>query len=414
MNADRRPGATYQVVLIGLLSLNFGIVFFDRNALSFLMPIVQPELGLSDFEVGLIGSAMALTWAVAGVTIGVTADRVGARKLFLILATIGYSLCSIFSGWAATFALLLAARMLMGAAEGSIAPISQVLTNAAVPEHRRGLAMGAMQTLGAALLGSTVAPLVINNLAQDYGWRNVLYIAGVPGLVTAALLWIVVREPPKPPADAPREKVRLLEVIANRNVLVCTGMAILLVSYMLITWSFMPLILAQDRGLPDQALLLMAVLGVSAASFGLIAPAISDRIGRKPVLIVTPVFGVLLPLAALYAPASPWLIAGAFFVGWALAGTFAMFMATVPAESVPRAHIALAMGFVMGMGELVGGTLGPVLSGLASDTFGRGVFMWILMALCLAAAVMAFGIRESAPAVLARRARGAASPAAAE
>jgi MFS family permease len=403
MDADRRPSTGYQILLIGLLSLNFGIVFFDRNALSFLMPIVQPELSLSNFEVGLIGSAMALTWATAGVTIGVLADRLGARKMFLIAATVGYSLCSIFSGWAATFVLLLAARMLMGAAEGSIAPISQVLTNAAVPEHRRGLAMGAMQTLGAALLGSTLAPLIINDLAQDYGWRSTLYIAGIPGLVTAALLWLVVKEPAKPPAGPAREKVRLLDVIAQRNVIVCTGMAILLVSYMLITWSFMPLILAQDRGLPDQALYVMAVLGVSAAAFGLIAPAISDRIGRKPVLIVTPAFGVILPLAALFAPANAWLIAGAFFVGWALAGTFAMFMATVPSESVPRTHIALAMGFVMGMGELVGGSLGPVLSGLAADAYGREVFMWILMALCLAAAVTAFGLKETAPAAVARR-----------
>jgi hypothetical protein len=45
--AERPRSSTfYQVLLVGLLSLNFGIVFFDRNALNFLMPFVQPDLGL--------------------------------------------------------------------------------------------------------------------------------------------------------------------------------------------------------------------------------------------------------------------------------------------------------------------------------------------------------------------------------
>jgi hypothetical protein len=41
-----QKSATYQVVLVAILSINFGIVFFDRNSLNFLMPFVQPELGI--------------------------------------------------------------------------------------------------------------------------------------------------------------------------------------------------------------------------------------------------------------------------------------------------------------------------------------------------------------------------------
>jgi MFS family permease len=410
--AGGRPSAGYQLLLVALLSFNFGIVFFDRNALSFLMPFVQPELGLDNFQVGLIGSAMALTWAAAGVGVGVISDRVGARKAFLIGATIIYSLCSFLSGLAETFALLLGARMLMGAAEGSIAPISQSLTAEAVSERRRGVAMGAMQTLGAALLGSFLAPIILVDLAQDYGWRNTFYIAGAPGLVTAALLWVVVKEPPKAAAAA-KEKASLVEAISHRNVIVCTGMAILLVSYMLITWNFMPLVLTQDRGLDPGAMSwVMSVLGLSAAAFGLLAPALSDRIGRRPVLIVTPALGVILPLAALYGPAEGTVLAAAFFAGWALAGTFAMFMATVPAETVPARYIATAMGFVMGMGEAVGGVGGPALAGAAADAFGRDVILWTMMALCLAAAVLAFGLKETAPAVVAKRAGAGAALAA--
>ena len=52
------PGASYQVLLVALLSLNFGIVFFDRNALNFLMPFTQPDLRLSNTQVGILAGAL--------------------------------------------------------------------------------------------------------------------------------------------------------------------------------------------------------------------------------------------------------------------------------------------------------------------------------------------------------------------
>jgi len=111
----RTRSTRYQFILVALLSLNFGIVFFDRNAVSFLMPFIQPELGLSNTQVGIIGSGLSFTWALAAFGIGKLSDAIGNRKLLLIFATIAFSLCSFLSGLASSFALLLGARLLMGA-----------------------------------------------------------------------------------------------------------------------------------------------------------------------------------------------------------------------------------------------------------------------------------------------------------
>ena len=62
----RKDRPAYRMLLVGLLSLNFGIVFFDRNALNFLMPFVQPDLNLSNTEIGLLASALSFTWAISG------------------------------------------------------------------------------------------------------------------------------------------------------------------------------------------------------------------------------------------------------------------------------------------------------------------------------------------------------------
>src|SRR5262249_6570674 len=74
----------YQIALTALLSLNFGFVLFDRNASNFLMPFIQPELRLTNAEVGLLSSALSLTWSIAAFGVGVLSDWTGSRKGLLI------------------------------------------------------------------------------------------------------------------------------------------------------------------------------------------------------------------------------------------------------------------------------------------------------------------------------------------
>src|SRR5665213_3518317 len=88
-NASRaRYGPGYQLLLSMLLSINFGIVFFDRNALNFLMPFVQPELGLDNTQVGAPAGALSLTWASAAFLVGMVSDAWGSRKGLLVIATL--------------------------------------------------------------------------------------------------------------------------------------------------------------------------------------------------------------------------------------------------------------------------------------------------------------------------------------
>ncbi|MGZ5792582.1 MAG: MFS transporter, partial [Croceibacterium sp.] len=104
----------YQILLVGLLCLNFGILFFDRNALNFLMPFIQPDLKLSYTEVGLLGSALSFTWALAAIFVGWLSDKVARRKIIIVVSTLVFSLCSVVSGLATGFLMLLGARLLMG------------------------------------------------------------------------------------------------------------------------------------------------------------------------------------------------------------------------------------------------------------------------------------------------------------
>jgi MFS transporter, ACS family, hexuronate transporter len=408
-----RRSVGYQVALTALLSLNFGIVLFDRNALSFLMPFIQPELGLNNTQVGVLASALSLTWAVAAFGIGVISDRFGSRKQLLVLTTLAFSLCSFGSGLAVSFVTMLCARLLMGAAEGGIMPISQSLIATEVDARHRGLAMGVTQGFGSSLLGSFVAPVALVAFATAFGWRHAFFLAGAPGLIVALLMAWVIRAPAAggagtAPAASGVAAVpvaaegSLRSVLADRNIVLCALLGVLLVSYLVVCWAFMPLFLTQVRKYdPETMAWLMGTLGISATIASSAIPALSDYIGRRLVTIAMPLIAIILPLAALYYTGSVWGLAAIFFCGWAVTGIFPLFMATIPSESVDARHMASALGVCMGVGEIVGGVLSPSIAGYLADLVGLQAPLWMMLGLALVAGLVALGIRETAPRVLA-------------
>lgn len=399
----RRP--SYQIAVVGLLSLNFGIVCFDRNALNYLMPFVKPELGLTNLEVGLLASSLSLTWSFAAFGMGWLSDFLRRRKVLLIGCTVVFSLCSFLSGLAGTFAMLLLARLLMGLAEGGVLPLSHAIVATEVAPERRGLAQAIAQNVGSNLFGSVVAPLLLVAFAAAYGWRSTFFLAGAPGLVSALLIWLVIKERNPRPSEgearqiAERGSAGLFTPLRDRNVAICVALGILLVAYLVVFWAFMPLYLAEARGLSKvETGSMLSILGLSAALGSFVAAGLSDWLGRRPIIVLVGFLSIVLPLTALWFDGPIWLMGAIFFVfGWGVNGLLPLVAATVPSESVSTSLAATALGLCMGSGELIGGVLGPIFAGLAADTFGAAAPLWIMVGLALISGFIALGLRETAP-----------------
>ncbi|MFO1399661.1 MAG: MFS transporter [Steroidobacteraceae bacterium] len=409
----------YQWTLILLLSFNFGIVFFDRNAFSFLTPFIQPELGLSNFQIGLIAGAFSFTWALAGLGVGRLSDYLGRRKIILVVATLVFSLASALSGLAGGFLALLAARLLMGMAEGGIMPISQTLIVAEVDAGRRGLAQGITQNFGANILANFLGPIVIVAIATAVGWRNAFYLAALPGLVMGALIAALVHDPPLParPAAPDRAGAGLgaaaggasaggaRALLADRTLLLCILISILLVAYLVVFAAFMPLYLVQVRGIDKQTMsFVLSSFGLFSIAVAILVPGASDFLGRKPVAVVAGFLGVFMPLGVLLTHGSataPLYLS--FALGSLLSGVFPLAMATIPSEIVDPAHTATTLSLTMGLSEIIGGVCAPIVAGWFADRSGLTAPLWIMVALSLAVALFALLLRETAPRVLARR-----------
>jgi MFS family permease len=393
----------YETRLIWVLTITFGFVFFDRNAANFLMPFIADDLHFNNEQVGWVASALSFTWAVASFLGGWYSDRTGNRKTLLLVTVVAFSLCSFASGLAASFLTLVSARLLMGLAEGPILPIAQSLVAIESTAAKRGNNMGVMQNFGSNLLGSFAAPLILVAIASTYNWRWAFYLAGVPGLIMALLIAKYVRQPAaiasSTPAAAPAAAdMGFREMMRHRNMWLCMVMAIFMVAWMVLGWAFLPLFYTKVRMISKvQMSYLMSVLGLSAAFFSFVVPALSDRFGRRPVIVIFNFIGLLVPLAALHFHGSLFILGALIFFGWSASGTFPLFMGTVPSETIPARYVATSLGMVVGIGEILGGVGGPAISGRAADHYGLQAPL-IIMAVCaIVGTVLALFLRETAP-----------------
>ncbi|MBB5938712.1 MFS transporter [Streptomyces zagrosensis] len=409
----------YENRLLLILFLAFGFVFFDRQALSFLAPFITDEFDLSHTQLGTLSGALALTWALSGMVAGRLSDKIGKRKPILIAAVVLFSCFSAAGGLMGGFLGLLGARALMGVAEGAVLPLSQSLMVEASQEHRRGLNMGLLQGSAAGLLGGIVAPLSVVWVAEHFGWRTVLLITIVPGLLIAAWIAKAVREVPPgggqvsdaAPAAQAEPKASVREVLGHRNIVLCTLAACCYLTWFVVIITFTPVYLQDVKGYSSGTMsAVMTCFGVAWVLWGFLTPAISDRIGRKTTMIVFTSIAVLCPLAVVYI-ADPLVLGLVVVLTYTGLGCFTLIMATIPAETVPRGALATALGLVMGVGELAGGFLAPLVAGRASDAWGLETAMYISAGGAIAVVLLSFGLRETAPRVLQQRAaRGAVSP----
>ena len=393
---------SYENGLLLLLGFTFGIVFFERNAIGPLASYIIKDLGLNQAQIGMLGSGLSLAWAIAAYVIGAWSDRSGLRKPFLLVSVVVFSLCSALSGVAATFMMLLLARIIMGFAEGPFLPICFSIMNVESSPKRRGVNAGLMQNFFASLLGTTLAPLVLPWLADAYTWRTAFYLSAVPGLICAVLIWLFVKEP-KPAAQeaavTSADRPGMFAMLRQRSILVCSGISVFMISWYLVGIIFLPVFFTVVKGMsPDVAGQVVAPMGIATMICGFVVPWISDRVGRKPAMIIFTFVGLVTPIAALHFNGPQWMLSLLLLIGWTASGSFAVFMGVIPSETVPKALAASSMGLVVGAGEIVGGVLSPTISGWIADQTSLVAHMVVMMVCALCGGLLSLFLKETAPA----------------
>ena len=173
-----------------MVGINF-LNYMDRYVGAVVAPLIKKEFGLSDGEIGLLGSAFLLVYAIAAVPFGYWADR-GVRRTVIGIGVLIWSVATLFTGFSRNFLQLFVSRAVLGIGEASYYPAGTSLMSDYFPKEQRGRVMsiwGAGSTLGIA-----VGFAGGGYIADKFGWRNAFFFAAVPGILFAILAF-AMREP---------------------------------------------------------------------------------------------------------------------------------------------------------------------------------------------------------------------------
>lgn len=372
----------YENKLVAILFFTWGTVFLDRMSQHSLAPYFIPEFHLTPHQIGQLGSVVAVTWAISTLFFGALSDRVG-RKPILVPVVFVFSLLSWISGTVHSFQQLLLVRGLLGFAEGPAWSIMTALIEESSPPSRRGRNIGIVVS-AAALVGLAVAPVLTTQVAARLGWRWAFFVSGVPGFLLGVLIWKLVKEPERKnagPTHGHEAKIRdFFSVLRYRNMWLCCVGSVGFLTWLFLDNIYAPLYITEvAHQAPTTMGFLMGASGLGSFFLALFFPTLSDRIGRKPVLLVMAVMCAVVPLALLITPlySYPWILAAIISLTNAGQGIGALIMVLVPTESVPPQFAATAIGLVTLTAEILGATVAPIIAGTVAESYGLGATMWM-------------------------------------
>jgi MFS family permease len=181
--------------------------FLDRQVVSILAEPIKNDLGLADWQIGMMsGFAFAIFYSVLGVPIARAAER-GHRPRIISLSLVAWSGFTMLCGTAGSFAQLCVYRICVGVGEAGCTPPAHSLISDYVPKSRRASAL-AFYSMGVPL-GTLIGMAMGGLIADRYGWRAAFLVAGAPGLLLALLSFTTLRETrARLKADAEADRAR--------------------------------------------------------------------------------------------------------------------------------------------------------------------------------------------------------------
>jgi MFS family permease len=372
---------------LALLSLSAVLNLMDRQALTILIEPIKAEFHLSDTRIGLLaGAAFAICYTLFSFPVARLLDR-GPRKTLFAASLALWSLATMATGLATSYAFLLFSRLAVAIGETTASPAQQSLTSDLYmgPNLPRALSL----LVAGSAVGSALALVVGGLVGGSLGWRGAFFVVGAPGVLLALLMQFGLREPPRRTvsgADAATLDGRTGRVFAPlwslhsfRWILLGNGGAGF-TGYAILIWTPSLLIRVYHTPIALAGFWLACASGAGITGAALVSGHLSAVLGRKDVRwhLRLSGMGLLLAIPAglllAFSPSVGWALLAVFFCHFGntffLAPSGTMVMSLAPPRMRGTASTATNL-----TQTLAGVGLGPLAVGLLNDAFlaSRGV-----------------------------------------
>lgn len=180
-SAVSRRGWLVTFLLLAFMLINFA----DKAVLGLAAEPIMHDLGLSPSEYGLLHTGFYLLFSISAIIVGFVANRVATRWLLLAMGAV-WAVAMVLPMVSSVFGVLLASRIVLGAAEGPANPVAMHAAHKWFPNEKRSLP-SALLNVGAGVGVAVAAPLLTMVIAS-YGWRWAFFSLFAVGTVWV-LLW---------------------------------------------------------------------------------------------------------------------------------------------------------------------------------------------------------------------------------
>jgi predicted MFS family arabinose efflux permease len=254
------------------------------------------------------------------------------------------------------------------------------------------------------LMGNAVGPIIATRLLEITDWRHVFMLVGIPGLIMAAVMFFLVREPASSPAGANPEaavaRPGFADLFRHRNVPLAMLTLMCAMGGVFVMGAMMPSYLIDYLKLtPLQMGGVASAIGFGGALGQFAMPTVSDFIGRKLATLLSYIMAAVFTYLFAQADASNlttlfWLL---FFAALFNFSALAILAGPVAAEAAPIGMVASVAGLVIGAGEVFGGGVAPSIAGRIAQSSGiEHVFTFTIASLILGFVIALF-LKETAP-----------------
>jgi MFS family permease len=330
------------------------------------IPNIVDDLGVSPERAGLLVAAATLPGVVVAPLIGLLADRYGRREL-LVPCLVIFGLFGGLSGFAPTFPVLLACRLVQGVGSAGLINLAVVV----IADHWKGPERARVIGQNSAVLTVSLAvlPPLGGALTDLGGWRATFWPYWL-GLATAAGVAVVLPRSSRRDVRIGEQVHQALRYLRSAKVLAAMGSGALLFTLIFgLMLTALPLYLAEDFGLGATSRgLVLGIPALTSTASALLLGRLTSRFGARR-LVLAAAFSIVAE-----APVLALVVAGSLLYGFGEGAAIPSLQAIV-AGAAPASSRGAVMAVWVG-GVRAGQTAGPVLAGIALSQLGApGTFL---------------------------------------
>ncbi len=373
--SDSHPLTSRLIVIISIARI---LLFATFMTVAACIPVLVRDWEVSAAGAGSIVSAMFVSYAVSLFALSWTADHVGAKRTVLVSSLAAAASSAVFGLWARDYWSALVLYALVGLCQGGVYTPLVMLFSENARADRRGTAMGWL--IGSTSIGYAGSLALSGAGIAIGGWQAAFLLTGSLPVVGAVLLIWSLRNVPNRIHPRHDDSGLVRQLGHNRDARLLVGGYVAHNWELLGLWSWTPTLVAASFAMAgattsiasQSSAYVAAAMHVIGAFAALLVGGLSDRLGRRTVLLGMAAIAAALSLSIGWLVAlPPWIISCFALIYYFFALGDSPVLTTALAERVDPASLGaiLAVRSLLGFGA---GAVAPIAVGGIIDVLRTG------------------------------------------